>query len=104
MRRDILPTVMGNEEVPSRIETVDDQTVRRFRQELIKQTWTPDLMPLARCADFHSLARLRDCFFHPLEHEYTLLEVQDMLVRLGLEVLCVDGRGLPELLSRHRRG
>lgn len=39
---------------------------------------------MALSPDAHSLSRLRDAFFHPVEHEYTLPEISEMLGRIGL--------------------
>merc|ERR1711972_1303109 len=99
MGREILPKVLpgADARAPPSSLSLDDYVLRRFRTELLSQVWTPDMMPLARCPDLHSLSRLRDCFFHPLEHEYSLLEVQDMLDQLGLRLLCLHGSGLTEL-------
>jgi len=80
---------------------LDDEALRQFRQALLAKTWTSELLQLARSPDLHSLARLRDTFFHPLEHEYTWPEVQQMLDRLGLRLLALDVD--PDLLDLFRK-
>jgi len=83
----------------------DDEALRRFRQELLMKTWTSErFMQLARSPDFHSLSRLRDVFFHPLEHEYDLLELQRLLDGLGLRPLGFDDRDASNLFQRHKPG
>merc|ERR1712217_485662 len=70
---------------------LDDSSLRRFRQQLLARTWaSEDFMLFSRSPDFHSLARLHDTFFHPLETEYNLLEVKEILHRLGLKCLGLD--------------
>lgn len=105
MRRSILPQVAPGMDVDAAdLHELDDHTVRLFRQKLLAEIWNPDLIAVARCPDFHGLSRLRDCFFHPLEHEYTLLEVRAMLRDLQLELLGLHGHGFDHMFARRKRG
>lgn len=75
----------------------DDDVLRRFRHALLSKLRHPseDLPPfvhrrfwqMARSPTCHSLSCLRDVFFHPLEHEYDLPELQQILERLSLRLL-----------------
>lgn len=89
LRESILPDIF-----PGRLSlherTLTDQELRYFRMGLLRRTWGTDLQALAQSPDLHSLARLRDGFFHPLEHEYDLLEIKAMLDRLGLHFIGMD--------------
>jgi len=83
------------------MQGIDDGILRDFRQELLQRTWTDErLCHFARSPDFHSLARLHDAFFHPLEVEYDLLELDEMLSKLGLKCLGMDVE--PEMLELFR--
>jgi len=97
LREDLMPSVLPGWTPGAGAPILDDEALRRFRQALLARTWTSELLQLARSPDLHSLARLRDTFFHPLEHEYTWLEVQQMLDRLGLRSLGLDAD--PDLLG-----
>jgi len=70
---------------------LDDTELRHFRRALLERIWTnDDMLPYAMSPDLHSMARLRDTLFHPLEHEYTLLNIQAMLDRLELRATGFD--------------
>eukprot|EP00927_Polykrikos_kofoidii_P073074 TRINITY_DN69148_c0_g1_i1.p1 TRINITY_DN69148_c0_g1~~TRINITY_DN69148_c0_g1_i1.p1 ORF type:complete len:511 (+),score=55.93 TRINITY_DN69148_c0_g1_i1:95-1627(+) len=81
--KELRRSILGRE--ISGTDHLSDEALRCFRHDLIARTWATDYFNLARSPDLHSLSRLRDAFFHPLEHEYDLLEVKQMLTSLGLE-------------------
>eukprot|EP00929_Paragymnodinium_shiwhaense_P078261 TRINITY_DN4053_c0_g2_i1.p1 TRINITY_DN4053_c0_g2~~TRINITY_DN4053_c0_g2_i1.p1 ORF type:complete len:467 (+),score=78.15 TRINITY_DN4053_c0_g2_i1:90-1490(+) len=103
LRRDILPMVLPTaaDKALDPSYQPDDETLRLFRRHLMEQTWTDEeFFQFARSPDFHSMSRLRDAMFHPLEHEYNLLEINRILDRLGLQFVGMDDDEAVELFGK----
>lgn len=66
--------------------------IRTFRQRVFDADESSPLKELEHSNDFYSMSMCRDLLFHVQEHQYTLLELGDMLRDVDLEFL-----GLAEL-------
>lgn len=104
LKKKILPKMTSRFASLRDTQQPSDDILRAFRQELLAETWASELLPLARSPDLHSLSRLRDCFFHPLEHEYDLLEISEMLRCVGLRFVGIDDQELVGWLRRLQPG
>ncbi len=60
--------------------------IRAFRRDLI-HTDDPALVPLQTIPDFFAASEFRDLVMHVQEHQFTLLQIDGMLKRNGLEFL-----------------
>ena len=65
------------------IGTSDPET-KYFRNMIVQSNKVRHKM-LANSADFYSLSGLRDLLFHVQEHRFTILQIKDYLVKLGLK-------------------
>ena len=75
-------------EIRNRIKKLNvepnDLSMKKFRKIMIESNEVShDLVKTS--ADFYSLSTLRDLLFHVQEHRFTLIEIKEMLLKLGLE-------------------
>jgi tetratricopeptide (TPR) repeat protein/2-polyprenyl-3-methyl-5-hydroxy-6-metoxy-1,4-benzoquinol methylase len=76
--------------------------IRGLRQEVLKGETEPEISGIATPAsDFWTTSECRDLMFHVEEHQFTLLEIGEMLAREGLEFLGLELHHAPDL-SRFR--
>ena len=60
--------------------------IRAFRRRITDGS-EPGLKEMVRWSDFFDLDSFRDLVFHVQEHQFTLLQIKDLLARQGLEFL-----------------
>jgi SAM-dependent methyltransferase len=100
------PVVACRAQVRERGYGSDAGSIRRFRQDLMRDG-DPQVAALIRNSpDFYSVSDCRDLLFHVQEHRYTLPQIAAMGERLGLNCLglelddralyAADGGALPE--------
>jgi 2-polyprenyl-3-methyl-5-hydroxy-6-metoxy-1,4-benzoquinol methylase/Tfp pilus assembly protein PilF len=68
--------------------TADD--IRQARQAILKLDAETEVSHVTRSPDFYSLSGCRDLIFHVQEHNYTLLQIGEMLDRLGLQLIGLE--------------
>jgi SAM-dependent methyltransferase len=67
--------------------------IRAARRDLMTGTVTPELAPLVSPAsDFWTTSDCRDMIFHVEEHRFTLIDIEAMFGRLGLEFIGLELR------------
>lgn len=82
-------SLIAEQQIPSTPEGI-----RAFRRDVMLGTAAAEFKILASPAsDFWTLSECRDLMFHVEEHQYTLLEIGDMLARAGLEFIGLDVPG-----------
>ncbi|MFQ5785706.1 MAG: tetratricopeptide repeat protein [Alphaproteobacteria bacterium] len=65
----------------------DDDGIRRFRRQVMKEGAAGPLGILLKREDFYSASRCRDLVFHVMEHRFTLPEIDRIIRGQGLRFL-----------------
>jgi len=78
--------VKGRELIAARGYQSTPGDIRKARQEIIDSDNT-DFSSLLDLTDFYQLSECRDLLFHVQEHRYSLLQIQNILDKLGLTFL-----------------
>lgn len=68
--------------------------MRQFRQAILNGEHE-ELKPLLQWRDFYNLSMFRDLVFHVNEHRYSLPQIEQQLVELGLRFVTMRGLTMP---------
>ena len=81
----------------SHLMTLDADYIRTYRRQLmLTQPDVIDVLPTR--SDFFDLSRCKDLLFHPVEHRFTIPQIEEYLGALGLQFLAFEQ---PSLLEGH---
>lgn len=86
--------------ITARGYAADSSGVRQLRREIMTDgNLAPDLQGLlSPVSDFWTTSDCRDLLFHVEEHRFSLLQIDEMIARVGLTFLGMEPRHGPDLL------
>lgn len=65
----------------------DAGSIREFREDIGRHLKYKSIKNIQNFYDYYSLSECRNLLFHAQEHQYDLLEIKELLVRLDLDFL-----------------
>jgi tetratricopeptide (TPR) repeat protein/SAM-dependent methyltransferase len=78
-----------------------NRDIKAFRTSILTGEAGPSLLELAEGLDFYTLSACRDLLFHSTEHRFTLPQIAQALVDLGLSFVGFD-LPMPQVIQRYR--